>query len=387
MVRRNGGRPMHGSLRRRLDSCKSTFSTVDEIVSHLRSTYPDYHRVKHQTLTRLVQRLLMPRANHAPKRIDEGEGRLKKRQALHMHGEEEDSECSASTSFSSGSTSEDAIFRENYETGVDLMKTMLREAYTPRKDDSVRRKMKPVVEDKIVESELVKDEEKAGPRFSDFGGMKDILDKLLYKGPELLDKFVGESERKVRLLFSRARACSPCIIFFDEVDGLSTKRDMEGGSSVERLVTQFLAELDGAQKGQGGVYVIGATNRPDKMDAAFLRPGRFGKKVYIPLPSFEQRFSILKVLARKMPVDPTVDLRAIAKTCENFSGADLAELVDEAAEAVINEKFMYLDKTLRSIILPRHFDIALSKVSNSVSPEERRSYEQLADNFKSSRGS
>ncbi|MED6222306.1 hypothetical protein PIB30_063099 [Stylosanthes scabra] len=105
------------------------------------------------------------------------------------------------------------------------------------------------------------------------------------------------------------------------------------------------------------------------MDQALLRPGRFGKQVYIPLPSFEQRFSILKVLARKKPLDSTVDLRAISKACENFSGADLAKLVEEAARAAVKEKLSLLDQCLRSIILPRHFDIVLSKVINSAFPE------------------
>ncbi|XP_015938856.1 cell division control protein 48 homolog C [Arachis duranensis] len=831
MGRRNGGRPLFGTLRRRLDSCKSRYTTVDDIVNHLRSTYPDYQRTKQQALTRLVQQVLEPRAKpaapkvsptrrvhdddedddeeggrSAPRRrrntIDQGEERLQKMEALHlrkrMQGEEEaqgsastSSASSSSASGSSGSeeeedddddeavsmsTSEDAIYGEKYEPAFDLMKTMLRNKYTPKKDDNVRKK-KPVVEDKNVELEVannskvtnelcavnggrgrgeakaaVKDvnskgsvsngtggggsdvelKQKTGPRFSDLGGMQDVLEELMevivplyrselprelgvtpttgillhgppgcgkttlahaianetglpfyqisatelvsgvsgaseenirelftkayrtapsivfideidsiaskrdnlqremekrivtqllvsmdqssscmqsandsdsskvhsghvlvigatnrpdaldpalrrpgrfdreivvgipdessrehiltmltrnlklegsldlkhiarstpgyvsadlvavvkeagnlaikrilsrrkwelsqgltrclgdwwkepwshedvdklfctmsdfqeavkkvqpslrregfssvpnvkwedvggldclkeefessiirpikypevyqtfevvnetgillfgppgcgktliakavaneaganfihIKGPELLNKFVGESEREVRRVFSRARACSPCIVFFDEVDALSTKRDSEGGSVVERVVNQLLIELNGGDQRQG-VFVIGATNRPDVMDEALLRSGRLGKFLYVPVPNADQRFSILKALARKKPADSTVDLRAIAEACENFSGADLAALMNEAAKAAVNEKLTSVEATSdTNTYMPRHFEIALTKVSPSVSPAERRRYERLAERFK-----
>ncbi|KAJ0007054.1 hypothetical protein Pint_28989 [Pistacia integerrima] len=131
------------------------------------------------------------------------------------------------------------------------------------------------------------------------------------KGPELLNKYVGESELAVRTLFSRARTCSPCVLFFDEVDALTTKRGKEGGWVVERLLNQLLIELDGAETLRG-VFVIGATNRPDVMDRAVLRPGRFGKLLYVPLPTPDERALILKALARKKPIDSSVDLSAIA---------------------------------------------------------------------------
>ncbi|KAF5732860.1 Cell division control protein 48 C isoform 1 [Tripterygium wilfordii] len=149
------------------------------------------------------------------------------------------------------------------------------------------------------------------------------------KGPELLHKYVGESERSVRTLFSRARACSPCILFFDEVDALTKKRTgTEWGAVNERLLNQLLIELDGADQRQS-VFVIGATNRPEVMDQAVLRPGRFGKLLYVPLPSPTERGLILKAVAKKKPVDVTVDLGSIAQmeACKNFSGADLTALV------------------------------------------------------------
>ncbi|CAL5350237.1 unnamed protein product [Camellia sinensis] len=156
------------------------------------------------------------------------------------------------------------------------------------------------------------------------------------KGPKLLNKYVGESELAVRTIFSRARTCAPCILFFDEVnreerqfhtpinaertepftsqalhvDALTTKRGKEEGWVVERLLNQLLIELDGADQ-RRGVYVIGATNRPEVMDRAVLRPGRFGKLLYVPLPSPDERGLILKALARKKPIDASVDLIAI----------------------------------------------------------------------------
>ncbi|CAN4112669.1 unnamed protein product [Withania somnifera] len=148
------------------------------------------------------------------------------------------------------------------------------------------------------------------------------------KGPEILNKYVGESELAIRTLFTRARTCAPCILFFDEVDALTTKRGKEGGWVVERLLNQLLIELDGADP-RKGVYVIGATNRPEVMDRAILRPGRLGKLLYVPLPSPDERGLILKALARKKPIDSSVDLMIIGRddACKNLSGADLAALV------------------------------------------------------------
>ncbi|CAN1228207.1 Cell division control protein 48 homolog C [Linum grandiflorum] len=152
------------------------------------------------------------------------------------------------------------------------------------------------------------------------------------KGPELLNKYVGESELAVRNLFTRARHCAPCIIFMDEVREFAFQLcDLrgEGGWVVSRLVNQLLIELqDGADQRQG-VFVIGATNRPEVIDPALLRPGRLGKHVLVSLPSAEDRCLILKTLARGMPLDPSVDLDAIGRmeACENLSGADLNQLV------------------------------------------------------------
>ncbi|KAM0062758.1 putative AAA+ ATPase domain, ATPase, AAA-type, core, AAA ATPase, AAA+ lid domain-containing protein [Helianthus debilis subsp. tardiflorus] len=147
-------------------------------------------------------------------------------------------------------------------------------------------------------------------------------------GPELLNKYVGESELALRTIFSRARTCSPCILFFDEIDAMTTKRGKEGGLVVDRLLTQLLTELDGNDQREG-VYVIAATNRPKVMDKAILRPGRLGTHMYVPLPNQEEREMILKALSRNKPLDADVDLGAIArsKACANLNGADLKRMV------------------------------------------------------------
>ncbi|XP_058225781.1 cell division control protein 48 homolog C-like isoform X2 [Rhododendron vialii] len=206
------------------------------------------------------------------------------------------------------------------------------------------------------------------------------------KGPELLSKYVGESELAVRTIFSRARTCSPCILFFDEVDALTTKRGKEGGWVVERLLNQLLIELDGADQRQG-VYVIGATNRPEVMDRAVLRPGRFGKLLFVPLPSPDERGLILKALARKKPIDSSVDLIAIGRdeACENLSGADLSALMNEAAMAALEEKLTAQsnsDATTSLTIGKIHFEQALKKVSPSVSEKQKHYYQLLTESFR-----
>ena len=151
------------------------------------------------------------------------------------------------------------------------------------------------------------------------------------KGPELLNKYVGESEKAVRQLFKRANSSAPCVIFFDELDSLCPKRGSENNTSSERVVNQLLTEMDGLEE-RRGVFVIAATNRPDIIDPAMLRPGRLDKLLYVPLPTKEDRYSILKTVCRNIPVGEDVDLKKVAYDthCEGYSGADLSALVREA---------------------------------------------------------
>ncbi|XP_010497964.1 PREDICTED: cell division control protein 48 homolog C-like [Camelina sativa] len=212
------------------------------------------------------------------------------------------------------------------------------------------------------------------------------------KGAELLNKYVGESELAIRTLFQRARTCSPCVIFFDEVDALTTSRGKEGAWVVERLLNQFLVELDGGER--RNVYVVGATNRPDVIDPAFLRPGRFGNLLYVPLPNADQRASILKAITRKKPIDPSVDLDGIAKMrCEGFSGADLAHLVQKATFLAVEEITSTCEDDDEDVtdltkctIKMTNFEQALSLVSPSVNKQQRRHYEELSKKLQESIG-
>ncbi|KAL5732275.1 hypothetical protein ACHQM5_004919 [Ranunculus cassubicifolius] len=206
------------------------------------------------------------------------------------------------------------------------------------------------------------------------------------KGPEILNKYVGESELTIRTIFRRARTCAPCILFFDEVDALTTRRGSDGSWVIERLLNQLLIELDGAGQ-RHGVYVIGATNRPEVMDRAVLRPGRFGKLLYVPLPGPDERGLILKALSRKKPVDNEVDFNAIGKkeACENLSGADLAAVMNEAAMAAMDEKQsldVASDDERSWTIKTAHFDKALTKVFPSVSDKQKSYYENMSKSFR-----
>ena len=151
------------------------------------------------------------------------------------------------------------------------------------------------------------------------------------KGPELLNKYVGESERAIRSLFIRAKNSSPCIIFFDELDALVPKRSQENNNSSERVVNQLLTEMDGLED-RKQIFIIAATNRPDIIDPAMLRPGRLDKLLYVPLPDHNDRCSILETITKNLKLDKDIDLGKINgdKRMEGFSGADIAALVREA---------------------------------------------------------
>ncbi|OZC10247.1 ATPase, AAA family, partial [Onchocerca flexuosa] len=160
------------------------------------------------------------------------------------------------------------------------------------------------------------------------------------KGPELLSKFVGESEENVRKIFERARATSPCLIFFDEFDSLGPKRGESDTGVTDRVVNQLLTELDGVE-GLDDVYVIAATNRIDLIDGSLLRPGRFDYIVKCELPKMEERKSILEVMCRGMNLE-NVDFEVIARATDGWTGADLKGLVTNAqliAHKRINGRF------------------------------------------------
>ena len=189
------------------------------------------------------------------------------------------------------------------------------------------------------------------------------------RGPELLSKWVGESERGIREIFRRARQAAPCVVFFDEIDSIAPTRGMGGDSMVtERVVSQLLTELDGIQA-LSGVVVIAATNRADMIDPALLRPGRFDKIVFVPMPDKAARQRILEIHAKGKPMGPDVDFAKIAEMTEGFSGADTSAVANTAVSLVLHE---YLAKyptpeeaakhASEAHVMLRHFEEAVRKI-------------------------
>ncbi len=186
---------------------------------------------------------------------------------------------------------------------------------------------------------------------------------IAIRGPELLSKWIGESEKGVREVFRKARSAAPCIVFIDEIDAIVPSRGTDEGSHVtERMVNQLLTELDGIQNLKD-VVVIAATNRPDIIDPAVLRPGRFDKLIQIPLPDEATRLAILKVHSAKMPVAKDVDFAALAKTTDGYSGADLEALCREAGMHALRKDAATVDEG--------HFQKALSAIRPSLLQKEQ----------------
>lgn len=203
------------------------------------------------------------------------------------------------------------------------------------------------------------------------------------KGPELLNKYVGESERAVRSLFNRAKVASPCLIFLDEIDAFAPIRDGCENHAAERVVNQLLTELDGFETRQG-VYVVAATNRPDMLDPALIRPGRLDKVLYVPLPRPSGRACILRTLIKKTPIAPGVDLAELALSPEldGYSGADLMALVHEACviamkESVQNCPKRYSNQNTTPLVRIKHFFLAVQTVRRSISERDQLTYKSI----------
>jgi transitional endoplasmic reticulum ATPase len=165
------------------------------------------------------------------------------------------------------------------------------------------------------------------------------------KGPELLSKWVGESEKGIREVFRKARQAAPAIIFFDEIDSIAPVRGKSFDSGVtERMISQFLTELDGLEELKG-VVVVAATNRPDMIDPALVRPGRFDKIIGFGLPDEDSRKAILEIHTKNVPIAEDVDLAELARKTEHFSGADIAALCNEAVLMAIEASLPSLQDT------------------------------------------
>jgi transitional endoplasmic reticulum ATPase len=227
------------------------------------------------------------------------------------------------------------------------------------------------------------------------------------KGPELLTMWFGESEANVRDVFDKARAAAPCVMFFDELDSIAKARggsSGDGGGAGDRVLNQILTEMDG-MNAKKNVFVIGATNRPDQIDGALLRPGRLDQLIYIPLPDEASRLAVLKSTLRKSPVSTEIDLTHIAKSTHGFSGADLTEICQRACKLAIRENIEAdirkererkergdeeaMDEDDEDAVpeLTRaHFEEAMKFARRSVQDSDIRRYEMFAQNLQNSRG-
>lgn len=226
------------------------------------------------------------------------------------------------------------------------------------------------------------------------------------KGPELLTMWFGESEANVRDVFDKARAAAPCVLFFDELDSIAKARGGnvgDAGGAADRVINQILTEMDGMSS-KKNVFIIGATNRPDIIDPAILRPGRLDQLIYIPLPDEKSRVAILKANLRKSPLAPDVDLNFIASISPGFSGADLTEICQRACKLAIRESIeqeirrekdraQNPDANMDVVeedpvpeIRKDHFEEAMKFARRSVSENDIRKYEMFAQTLQQSRG-
>jgi len=199
---------------------------------------------------------------------------------------------------------------------------------------------------------------------------------IAIKGPELLSKWVGESEQGVRKIFKKARQVAPSILFFDEIDSLAPARGRSTGSNVsDTVVNQILTEIDGME-GLENVVVIAATNRPDIVDPGLLRPGRFDRHILTPLPDEESRKKIFKIHTKDMPLSKDVKIAKLAEMTEGYVGADIEALCREAA-------MLALRKTMKAKeVNSGNFEEAIKAIRPTMSDELQQSYEKILQTFK-----
>jgi transitional endoplasmic reticulum ATPase len=205
---------------------------------------------------------------------------------------------------------------------------------------------------------------------------------IAIRGPEILSKWVGESEKAIREIFKKARMAAPCVVFFDEVDAIAPARGSRYGDSgvMDRIVNQLLAEMDGIGTLRN-VVVIAATNRPDILDPALLRPGRLDRLIYVPPPDYRARLEIFRVHARKLKLMDDVNLEELARRTEGYTGADIAAVVREAAMLALRETVRERASSVKPVSM-RYFEEALKRVPPSLTQEDIRRYESIARTLK-----
>lgn len=165
------------------------------------------------------------------------------------------------------------------------------------------------------------------------------------KGPQLLSKWIGESESNVRDYFNKARQAAPCVLFFDELDSIAAKRGQSSGNMTDKVVNQLLTEMDGMGE-RGNVFIIGATNRPDTMDPAILRTGRLDQMIFIPMPDKTSRLSIFRALLRKADVSPRVNFLKLAEKTQKYSGADIAGIIGMATKVDMRRRIEEIQRIM-----------------------------------------
>ncbi|ASJ07544.1 CDC48 family AAA ATPase [Thermococcus pacificus] len=217
---------------------------------------------------------------------------------------------------------------------------------------------------------------------------------IAIKGPEVLSKWVGESEKNIREIFRKARQAAPTVIFIDEIDAIAPRRGTDVNRVTDRLINQLLTEMDGIQE-NSGVVVIGATNRPDIIDPALLRPGRFDRLILVPAPDEKARLEIFKVHTRRVPLAEDVSLEELAKRTEGYTGADIEAVVREAAMLAMRRALqegiirpgMKADEIRQKVkVTMKDFEEALKKIGPSVSKETMEYYRKVQEQFKQARG-
>lgn len=197
------------------------------------------------------------------------------------------------------------------------------------------------------------------------------LNFLAVKGPEIFNKYVGESERAIREIFRKARAASPSIIFFDEIDAISGDREAANTSAAQQVLTSLLNEIDGVEELKG-VVIVGATNRPTEIDPALLRPGRLDRHIYVGPPDLEARLEILKKCCRKFNLTGDVDFSELANATEGCSGAEVTLLCQESGLAAI------MEDNNATTVSKKHFDHALKGISKGITPDMLEYYTEFS---------
>tara|TARA_Y100000310_G_scaffold345257_1_gene463169 strand:- start:1899 stop:4307 length:2409 start_codon:yes stop_codon:yes gene_type:complete len=198
---------------------------------------------------------------------------------------------------------------------------------------------------------------------------------ILVKGPELINKWIGESEKGIREIFKKARQVSPTVIFFDEIDAIAVRRGLGERSNVtERMVNTLLTEMDGLEE-LNDVVVIGATNRPDIMDPALLRPGRFDRILLTPLPDEKARLEIFKIHTKEMALAEDIDLKKLVELTENYVGSDVQAVCREAGMNALRNNLRVKE------IAMKDFLAAVEKTRASVSPNDMKHYQEIEEGY------